>query len=60
MNRAEIVLAWGWPEAVHRRAIDGVTYEQWVYPDRYVYLRGGLAAATERSDGTPLPSPSSP
>jgi len=62
MNRAEIVLAWGWPDGVHRRAVAGTTYEQWVYADRYVYLRAGLAAATERSDGSAMdpPPPAAP
>ncbi|MBN1417404.1 MAG: hypothetical protein JXP34_01435 [Planctomycetes bacterium] len=57
MNRAETVLAWGWPDAVHRRVVDGVTFDQWIYPERNVYLRGGLVAATETSDGKPLPAP---
>ena len=38
MLREEVAGSLGFPEMVERRNAGGRTYDQWIYPDLYVYL----------------------
>src|SRR5690606_27031546 len=52
MNAEEVAQAIGFPDRVYRRLIQGRTFTQWVYDDRYLYFVDGqlFRAPEERAE----------